>query len=133
MENPFIVTGKIKPEYFCDRVNEAQRLTNCILSGGENMVIISPRRLGKTGLIYHCFDKPEVHEQVTTLFIDILRTSSLNELIYILGKKVFETIGTRSQRLMKLMVTTLKTLNGSFGYGRHHQSHLYLGRNLRMH
>ncbi len=54
MENPFIVTGKIKPEYFCDRVNEAQRLTNCILSGGENMVIISPRRLGKTGLIYHC-------------------------------------------------------------------------------
>jgi AAA+ ATPase superfamily predicted ATPase len=33
-----------------------------------------------------------------------------------LGKTVFETIGTRSQRLMKLMVTTLKTLNGHFGY-----------------
>ena len=62
MENPFIVTGKIKPEYFCDRVEEAERLTRCILSGGENMVIISPRRLGKTGLIYHCFDKPKVQE-----------------------------------------------------------------------
>ena len=24
--NPFIVTGKIEPEYFCDRVKESERL-----------------------------------------------------------------------------------------------------------
>ena len=116
MENPFIVTGKIKPEYFCDRVNEAQRLTNCILSGGENMVIISPRRLGKTGLIYHCFDKPEVHEQVTTLFIDILRTTSLQEFTYLLGRVVFKTLGSRNQQMMKNIIDTLRSLRGSFGY-----------------
>ena len=115
MENPFIVVGKIKPEYFCDRKEESQRLIRQI-TNGANTVIISPRRLGKTGLIGYCFNNTEVQENYITIFIDILRTSSLNELIYILGKKVFETIGTRSQRLMKLMVTTLKTLNGSFGY-----------------
>ena len=115
MENPFIVVGKIKPEYFCDRQEESQRLIRQI-TNGANTVIISPRRLGKTGLIGYCFNNTEVQENYITIFIDILRTSSLNELIYILGKKVFETIGTRSQRLMKLMVTTLKTLNGSFGY-----------------
>lgn len=116
MENPFIVTGKIKPEYFCDRVEEAHRLTRCILSGGENMVIISPRRLGKTGLIYHCFDKPEVQDQVTTLFIDILHTTSLQEFTYLLGRTVFKTLGSRSQQMMKNIIDTLRSLRGSFGY-----------------
>lgn len=116
MENPFIVTGKIKPEYFCDRVDEAKRLTGCILSGGENMVVISPRRLGKTGLIYHCFDKPEVQEQVTTLFIDILHTTSLQEFTYLMGRAVFKTLGSRSQQMMKNIIDTLRSLRGSFGY-----------------
>lgn len=116
MENPFIVTGKIKPEYFCDRVEEAQRLTRCILAGGENMVVISPRRLGKTGLINFCFEKAEVKENVTTIFIDILRTSTLQELVFLLGRAVFKTLGNRSQNMMKNLVTTLKSIRGSFGY-----------------
>ena len=116
MENPFIVTGKIKPEYFCDRVEEVERLTRCILSGGENMVIISPRRLGKTGLINFCFEKPEVKEAVTTIYIDILRTSSLQELVFMLGRSVFKTLGSRSQNMMKNLVTTLRSIRGSFGY-----------------
>lgn len=116
MENPFIVTGKIKPEYFCDRVEEVHRLTRCILSGGENMVIISPRRLGKTGLINYCFEKTEVKENVTTIFIDILRTSSLQEFTYILGRAVFKTLGSRSQQMMKNIIDTLRSLRGSFGY-----------------
>ena len=116
MENPFIVTGRIKPEYFCDRVEEAERLSRCILSGGENMVIISPRRLGKTGLINFCFEKPEVKEAVTTIFIDILRTSSLQELVFLLGRAVFKTLGSHSQNMMKNLVTTLRSIRGSFGY-----------------
>lgn len=116
MENPFIVTGKIKPEYFCDRVEEVQRVTRSILSGGENLVIISPRRLGKTGLINFCFEKPEVKEAVTTIYIDILRTSSLQELVFMLGRSVFKTLGSRSQNMMKNLVTTLRSIRGSFGY-----------------
>ena len=78
------------------------------------MVIISPRRLGKTGLIYHCFDKPEVHEQVTTLFIDILRTTSLQEFTYLLGRVVFKTLGSRSQQMMKGYKMKLFLLDLSF-------------------
>ncbi|MFR1243038.1 MAG: ATPase, partial [Butyricimonas faecihominis] len=57
--NPFIVTGKIAPEYFCDRVQESARLIKS-LTNGNNMVIISPRRMGKTGLIRFCYEKPEI-------------------------------------------------------------------------
>lgn len=116
MENPFIVTGKIKPEYFCDRVEESERLVRSIISGGENVVIISPRRLGKTGLINYCFEKPEVKEQVTTLTVDILRTSTLQEFTYLLGRAVFKTLGSRSQKMMKNIVDTLLSLRGSFGF-----------------
>ena len=34
MENPFIITGYIKPEYFCDREKEAERIINKV-TGGE--------------------------------------------------------------------------------------------------
>ena len=116
MENPFIVTGKIKPEYFCDRVAETDRMLRCIHTGGENLVLISPRRLGKTGLIYHCFDHPDVKDQVATIFVDILRTSSVQELTYLLGRAVFKALGSRSQRMMKNIIDTLRSLRGSFGY-----------------
>ena len=66
MENPFIVVGKIKPEYFCDRQEESQRLIRQ-MTNGANTVIISPRRLGKTGLIVYCFNNTEVQENYITI------------------------------------------------------------------
>ena len=62
VKNPFIVTGKIDAEYFCDRVTESARVINTI-TNENNLVIISPRRMGKTGLIQFCFDKPEISEE----------------------------------------------------------------------
>ena len=59
VNNPFIVTGKIETEYFCDRVNESARVIKTI-TNGNNLVIISPRRMGKTGLIQFCYDKAEI-------------------------------------------------------------------------
>lgn len=113
--NPFIVTGKIAPEYFCDRVQESARLVKS-LTNGNNMVIISPRRMGKTGLIQFCYEKPEIKGHYYTFFIDILHTSSLREFTYILGKEVFETLAPRSKKMASLFVQTLKSISGKFGF-----------------
>lgn len=113
--NPFIVTGKIAPEYFCDRVQESARLVKS-LTNGNNMVIISPRRMGKTGLIQFCYEKPEIKEQYYTFFIDILHTSSLREFTYILGKVIFETLAPGSRKMASLFVQTLKSISGKFGF-----------------
>lgn len=115
MDNPFVVVGKIKPEYFCDRKEESARLVRQITNEG-NVVLMSPRRLGKTGLIDFCLDMPAVRQHYVTIFVDILRTSSLSEFTYLLGRAVFETLGRRSQKMMKQVVATLKSLSGSFGY-----------------
>lgn len=114
-KNPFIVTGKIEPEYFCDRVNESSRLIKSI-TNGNNLVIISPRRMGKTGLIQFCYDKPEIANEYYTFFIDILHTSSLRELTYLLGRAIYDALLPRSRKMASLFVQTIKSISGKFGF-----------------
>ena len=58
--NPFVLSPAIPDEYFCDRQTESASLIKSF-KNQENVVLISPRRVGKTGLIYHCFNQPEIH------------------------------------------------------------------------
>ena len=113
--NPFIVTGNIDPEFFCDRVDESARLIKSV-TNGNNMVIISPRRMGKTGLIRFCYEKQDIKKHYYTFFIDILQTSSLREFTYLLGKAVYEALLPLSSKMATLFVQTLKSLNGKFGF-----------------
>lgn len=115
MENPFIVTGKVKPEFFCDRREESKRIVSC-LTGGENMVLMAPRRIGKSKLIDFCWNQNAIKDHYLTITIDILRTSSIQEFTYALGKAVFEKAAHRSERMLRMVVKTLKSINGNFGY-----------------
>lgn len=115
MENPFIITGKIKPEYFCDRQQEAERIISKV-TNGENLVLMAARRVGKSKLIDFCLDKPAIKDRFIGISIDILRTSSINEFTFELGKAVFEQAARRGTKMLKMVVNTLKTINGCFGY-----------------
>ena len=114
-ENPFIVTGHIKPEYFCDRKAESERLIKLIMNG-NNVVLKSDRRMGKTGLILYCFDNPDLSENYYTFFIDILHTSCLQELVRELGKAVYEQTVPRGRKMAQAFLKNLRSLNGKFGF-----------------
>ena len=111
--NPFIVSGKIEPEYFCDRVDESARLIKSLING-NNLVLISPRRMGKTGLIHYCYDREPIYGNYHTIFIDILHTTSLREFTFLFGKSVFEAILPLGQKMLTSFVHTLKSLSGKF-------------------
>ena len=113
--NPFIIAGKIPSEYFCDREEESRQLITNI-KNQTNTVLISPRRVGKTGLVNFCFEKPEVAEEYITIAIDILHTTTLKEFILELGNAVYRCVAKRSDRMMKLFATTLRSLSAAFGY-----------------
>lgn len=115
IENPFIVVGKVKPAYFCDRKEESKRLIRCLTNGG-NIVVMSPRRVGKTQLIQYCFDQPKISDHYITIFIDILKTSSLNEFIYELGKAVFDTLAGQGQKMLKKLLATMHSLTGNLTF-----------------
>lgn len=85
--NPFITTGYVGPEYFCDRIEETKALTD-LLMNGNNVALMSPRRSGKTDLIRHCFGQKEISEKYCTFIIDIYSTKSLVEMTERMGKSI---------------------------------------------
>jgi hypothetical protein len=115
IKNPFIIKGLIPDAYFCDRVKETEILTNHI-HNGRNVVLTAPRRIGKTGLVAHCFQNAEWEKDYYVFFIDILETSSLRDLTFALGKQIFETLKPRSKQMMDLFVQTVRSISGEFGY-----------------
>ncbi len=113
--NPFIVSGKIPDEYFCDRTEESALLEKS-LGNQLNVVLTSPRRMGKTVLVNHVFERPSVKDEYVTISVDILQTTTFREFIFALGTAVFDAVATKSDKWRRTFVTLLKSLSGSFGY-----------------
>ncbi len=111
--NPFVVTGKIPTDCFCDRKIESQKLIHK-LSNGNNVVLISPRRMGKTGLIHFCYEDATVKNEYFTFFVDILHTSNLREFTYNLGRSIYKELVPKGKRLVKGFIQTLKSISGKF-------------------
>ncbi|MDO4497392.1 MAG: ATP-binding protein [Bacteroidales bacterium] len=115
LKNPFVVIGDIPTEYFCDRVAETRQLVKTITNEG-NVVLISPRRMGKSRLVKHCYKQSEIEGQYYLFYIDLLHTSSLRELTYTFGLEVFNTMKSQSQKAALSLVQALKSLAGTFGF-----------------
>lgn len=89
--NPFVVGRYVSDYYFCDREKETEFLTKQIMNG-KNVALISPRRMGKTGLIRHCFNNEKIKNEFYTFFVDIYSSTSLPEFVYLLGKNIYEVL-----------------------------------------
>ncbi len=113
--NPFITRGYIPYECFCDREEETQRLTKSLVNGND-VVLFSPRRMGKTGLIGHVFERKEIKDGYYTFFVDILHTTSLREFTFFLGKEVFKALQPAGRKVIDSLVGALKSLQGKITY-----------------
>ena len=89
--NPFVIGKYLSERYFCDREAETLALRRHI-GNGRNVVLISPRRLGKSGLIHHFFAQEDVRREYHVFFVDVYATSSLAEFVYAFGKAVYEEL-----------------------------------------
>lgn len=90
--NPFPFAKYLGAEYFCDREEELKKLKEARESHAHT-VIISPRRLGKTGLIKRYFEDAD-KEGVKCIYIDVMSThnpeeflESLTTALYIFAQK----------------------------------------------
>jgi AAA+ ATPase superfamily predicted ATPase len=113
VKNPFITGGYVSGEYFCDRVQESNEVIR-ILTNGNNLAIISPRRMGKTGLIEHCFHRPEIKDHYNTFFIDIYATDTLKEFVYKLGKEIFDTLKPKGKLFFDGFFSMISSLRPAF-------------------
>ena len=88
VNNPFVVGKYLSDKYFCDRTAETAFLHKQIRNG-RDVALISPRRIGKSGLIQHFFNQPDIKEQYHVFYVDIYATTSLAEFVYAFGKEIY--------------------------------------------
>lgn len=111
LNNPFVIGSYAGKHYFCDRVLESKELIDNILNG-RNTVLVSHRRIGKTGLICHCFEQPKISKNYNVFFVDILATTSLQEFVLALGKEIIKTLKPKSRKFIDYFKTVFISLRG---------------------
>lgn len=115
MNNPFIVTGRyIAPEYFCDRENETAELLSNV-GNWRNTVLISLRRMGKSGLIYHLYNQEIIRRDYETFFIDIYDTDNLEEFVLQFGREITSRLQPKGMRLLEKFLQVVNSLKLGFG------------------
>ncbi len=113
VKNPFIITPFVPEEYFCDRTKETGELCKHILNG-RNVALFAKRRLGKTGLIRHCFEQKSIKENYNTFLIDIYSAGSLKEMTMLVAKEVFSKSGVLGIR--EKLLNGLKSIKPTIEY-----------------
>lgn len=113
LDNPFILEPFKSKEYFCDREQETEEIIRNI-TNGRHTTLISPRRLGKTGLIFRVFE--EIKERklpFETLYADISDTLSLEEFIKALSDAVVSKL--KKQQRITAFFKSLKSVRPLLG------------------
>lgn len=114
VDNPFIISGKyISEEYFCDREKETEELVGNIINW-RNSVLISPRRMGKSGLIEHTFCQKEISGRFECFYIDIYATSSLDDFVLSLGKEITDRLQSKGSKLIEKFFSAVSSIRGTF-------------------
>ena len=113
-KNPFVSQGYISPEYFCDRERETELMLSHF-ANGRNITLVSPRRIGKTGLIKNLFYHIEGQDKnAICLYLDIYATKNLQDFTEMFGSVVFNGFARKEKSFMQKAATLLGSLRPVF-------------------
>ena len=115
MRNPFVTNGYAGSEYFCDRVQETATLRELLLNE-NNVALISPRRLGKTDLIWHVFDDKEIRRTHYCFIVDIYATKNLGDFVNMLGKAVVDELRPRGKKALEKFISVVSSLRSEISF-----------------
>lgn len=103
--NPFLVYGYNSPEYFCDREKETDKMISALLNE-RNLTLISPRRMGKTGLIKNVFYqmKRENNPNAAYFYMDIYSTRDLKAFILYNAEEAQECYNYSFHKILPIRV-----------------------------
>ena len=115
IDNPFVTNGYVGPEYFCDRADETAMLTN-LLTNGNNIALMSPRRVGKTDLIRHCFQHKNIKDDYHCFLIDIYATNSLHDFVSVFGKSILDTLKSKGRKAWEGFLNALLSVRSEISF-----------------
>lgn len=114
LDNPFILEPYRSKELFCDREKETEEILRHI-TNGRNITLISPRRLGKTGLIFRVFEEIRAKAlPFETIYVDISDTLSLEDFIMALSEAI--ALRLKKQQKISAFFRSLKNVRPMLGW-----------------
>ena len=108
MKNPFIFGDVVKGEYFTNREDEIKELTLDLLSG-QNILLFSPRRYGKTSLILKVLDNL-IKEDVIPVYVDLFRITSVHTFVKIYTAAITKATATKLEEAVHFLKTNFPTI-----------------------
>ncbi len=115
VKNPFLVKGYISSEYFCNREIETNKIISAI-ENGRDLTLISPRRMGKTGLILHVLNQNIIKEKYYSVYCDIYQTQNLNDFVTVFGNAVINQLEKTPDRMLRKVKRFFSGLAPSFSF-----------------
>ena len=114
LDNPFILEPYRSKELFCDREKETEEILRHI-TNGRNITLISPRRLGKTGLIFRVFEEIRAKAlPFETIYVDISDTLSLEDFIMAISEAI--ALRLKKQQKISAFFRSLKNVRPMLGW-----------------
>lgn len=113
--NPFIIEGYVSPDYFCDREKETALLTRHF-TNGCNVALMAPRRLGKSGLVFNCFNQREIKDAYHCIYIDIYETKNIDEFVYEFGKAILSELRPKGRKVWETFLNMLNSLKSTISF-----------------
>ena len=109
ISNPFILYGYESEKYFCDRKTETAELKR-LVTNGNNVALIAPRRIGKTGLIENLFHQEDIAKQYYTFLIDIYASKNMEEMLLAMSTSMLASLRPKGAKVMQHFVNLLTSL-----------------------
>lgn len=113
LNNPFVIGKYAGEHYFCDREIESNELIDNLLNS-RNTVLVSERRLGKTGLICHCLGQKNIAKNYNIFSFDIYATNSFQEFVYVFGKEITKKLKPKGKKIIEKFLNIFTSLRGNF-------------------
>jgi hypothetical protein len=114
--NPCLIAGYHSPKYFCDRETETASMLKALYNG-RNLTLISPRRMGKTGLIHHTFYKlKQQKSNVVVIYMDIFSTQNLGDFVRLFASSVIGKLDSAPQKTISRIGKLIKSFRPVFTF-----------------
>lgn len=115
VNNPFILYGYESEEYFCDRRDETKQLLR-LIENGNNVALIAPRRIGKTGLVENLYHLKEVQNSYYTFLIDIYATKNIEDMVMAMGSAMLASLRPKGTQMMQKFTSFLSSLRSGISF-----------------
>lgn len=104
----FVYGVSVAGENFTDRVKETKRL-KMNFENGQNVILLSPRRMGKTSLVRKVAHEVEC-EDLKVIYMDIYECRNEKDFYQKFASSVLKSTASRSEQLLDYVKTFLSSL-----------------------